>query len=58
MVTTNMSREQELSEFGKVYSLLAARNVRVNTKGHDKRMKEVRDRNFELKERGWRRPIC
>ncbi len=58
LVTTNMKREEELDQFGKVYSLLAAKNVRVSTTGHDRRMLEVRRRNFELKQRGERRPIC
>jgi DNA replication protein DnaC len=58
LITTNMEREDELKEFFKVYSLLAARNERVNTLGHDRRMKEIRNRTFELRERGERRAIC
>lgn len=58
MVTTNMKPGEELDQFGKVYSLLAAKNLRVNTQGHDRRMREVRNRNFELAKRGERRPIC
>lgn len=58
LITTNMQREQELSEFFKVYSLLSARNIRVTTAGHDRRMREIRRRTFELTKRGERRPIC
>ena len=58
LVTTNMKREEELDQFGKVYSLLAAKNIRVETHGHDRRMQEVRNRTFELNNRGERRPIC
>ena len=58
LVTTNMNREDELDQFGKVYSLLAAKNTRVETHGHDRRMAEVRRRNFELNQRGERRPVC
>lgn len=58
LVTTNMNREAELDQFGKVYSLLSAKNTRVETHGHDRRMREVRNRNFELNQRGERRPIC
>lgn len=58
LVTTNMEREEELDQFGKVYSLLAAKNTRVQTHGHDRRMREVRVRNFDLAARGERRPIC
>lgn len=58
LVTTNMTSEMEKSEFAKVYSLLAAKNTRVQTNGHDRRMLEVRQRNHELKERGERRPVC
>lgn len=58
LITTNMKPEQELDQFGRVYSLLAAKNTRVRTNGHDRRMREVRVRNFELAARGERRPIC
>jgi DNA replication protein DnaC len=58
LVSTNMSGELERSEFGKVYSLLAAKNDRVETKGHDRRMAEVRFTNMTLARRGERRPIC
>lgn len=58
LITTNMSQEKELSEFFKVYSLLSARNKRVTTIGHDRRMKEIRNRTFELAQRGERRAIC
>lgn len=58
LVTTNMKPEEELDQFGKVYSLLAAKNERVQTHGHDRRMREVRNRNHELAKRGERRPIC
>jgi DNA replication protein DnaC len=58
LITTNMSSDFEKSEFAKVYSLLAAKNTRVETHGHDRRMLEVRQRNHELKERGERRPVC
>lgn len=58
LVTTNMSADFEQSEFAKVYSLLAAKNTRIETKGHDRRMAEVRQRNHELALRGERRPVC
>lgn len=58
LVTTNMSSDFEKSEFAKVYSLLAAKNTRVETHGHDRRMQEVRNRNHELAKRGERRPVC
>lgn len=58
LVTTNMKREDELDQFGKVYSLLSAKNTRVQTHGHDRRMREVRNRNFDLAQRGERRAIC
>lgn len=57
LITSNMERKEELNEFGKVYSLLAARNTRVSTHGHDRRMQEVRQRVHELMQRGERRPI-
>ena len=58
LVTTNMDADYEKSEFAKVYSLLAAKNTRVETKGHDRRMNEVRQRNHELAKRNERRPVC
>ena len=58
LVTTNMTSDMEKSEFARVYSLLGAKNIRVETHGHDRRMLEVRQRNYELKERGERRPVC
>jgi DNA replication protein DnaC len=58
LVSTNMTRDQEKDEFSKAYSLLAAKNTRVETHGHDRRMAEVRQRNHELALRGERRPIC
>ncbi len=58
LVTTNMTREQEEEEFFKVYSLLSARNKRIETKGQDLRNNEIRRRIFELASKGERRPIC
>lgn len=58
LVTTNMNSDFEKSEFAKVYSLLSAKNTRIETNGHDRRMYEVRTRNHELKQRGERRPVC
>jgi DNA replication protein DnaC len=58
LVTTNMSAEEEQDEFFKVYSLLSARNVRITTTGEDLRKGSIRERIFELKQRGERRPIC
>jgi DNA replication protein DnaC len=58
LVTTNMDADFEKSEFAKVYSLLSAKNERIITKGHDRRMHEVRTRNFELAQRDERRPVC
>jgi DNA replication protein DnaC len=58
LVTTNMTKDVEAQEFGKVYSLLSARNTRVDTHGHDRRMREVRQRIHELKKKGERRPVC
>lgn len=53
-----MNREDEQAEFFKVYSLLSARNVRIETKGTDLRNNEIRRRIFELARGGERRPIC
>lgn len=58
LITTNMQKQDELSEFFKVYSLLSARNERVVTEGHDRRMREIRTEIFELRKRGERRAIC
>jgi DNA replication protein DnaC len=58
LVTTNMLPSEELDQFGKAYSLLAGKNTRIVMNGHDRRMKEVRERNFLLRDRGERRPIC
>jgi DNA replication protein DnaC len=58
LITTNMNKSAELGEFFKVYSLLSARNERVETKGHDRRMREIRQRTFDLRNNGERRPIC
>lgn len=58
LVTTNMEPEEEYGEFGKVYSLLSARNLRVKTKGEDLRMEAIRQRNYELKKLNERRPVC
>jgi DNA replication protein DnaC len=58
LVTTNMEADAELNQFGKVYSLLSAKNLRIETQGHDRRMMEVRRTNHELAKRGERRPIC
>jgi DNA replication protein DnaC len=58
LVTTNMSKEEEQDEFFKVYSLLSARNERVQTRGTDLRNNEIRRRIMELKSEGERRPIC
>jgi DNA replication protein DnaC len=58
LITTNMTKDNELKEFFKVYSLLSARNLRVETTGHDRRAREIRHRNYELAGRGERRPIC
>jgi len=58
LVTTNMDAEEELDQFGKTYSLLSAKNTRIITTGYDRRMREVRNRNFELSKRKERRPIC
>lgn len=58
LVTTNMEANEELTQFGKVYSLLAAKNLRVETHGHDRRMMEVRRTNHLLSKLGERRPIC
>lgn len=58
MITTNMQKQEELSEFFKVYSLLSARNERVETVGHDRRMREIRQRTLTLRNQGERRPVC
>lgn len=58
LVTTNMTSDLEKSEFAKVYSLLAAKNTRIETHGHDRRMLEVRQRNHQLAVNGERRPVC
>jgi DNA replication protein DnaC len=58
LVTTNMTKEEEGAEFNKVYSLLSARNERITTTGEDMRGGTIRERIFELKTRGERRPVC
>lgn len=58
LVTTNMTSEEEKKEFTKVFSLLSARNEVIETKGHDKRMREIRQKNYELRNNGERRPVC
>lgn len=58
LVTTNMTSQDEQNEFTKVFSLLSARNERVTTHGHDRRMAEVRRRTYELRERHERRAVC
>ena len=58
LVTTNMTSDLEKSGFAKVYSLLAAKNTRIETHGHDRRMQEVRQRNHQLAQQGERRPVC
>lgn len=58
LITTNMKADEELVQFGKAYSLLAAKNLRVETHGHDRRMMEVRRTNHLLSKLGERRPIC
>jgi DNA replication protein DnaC len=58
LITTNMSKNQERAEFSKVYSLLSARNVRVDFTGHDRRQGEIRQTVFGLRNAGERRPIC
>lgn len=56
--TTNMSRQLEEKEFNKAFSLLSGKNLRVETVGHDVRMKELRKMRFAERDRGDRRPIC
>ncbi len=58
LITTNMTSYEEEKEFGKVYSLLSAKNERVGFVGSDKRRKEIRQRTIERSERGDKMPIC
>ncbi len=58
LVTTNMTAEQEASEFFKVYSLLSARNIRIKTSGADLRSTDIREGIFKLVHQKERRPIC
>lgn len=58
LVTTNMTADEEYVEFNKVYSLLSARNKRIEFKGKDRRQDEIRQRNYELAALDERRPIC
>lgn len=57
-ITTNMDSEQEKDEFPKIFSLLSARNLKVDTKGRDFRMLDVRKDTQALADMGERRPIC
>ena len=56
--TTNMTRTLEEQEFYKAFSLLSGKNIRVETVGHDVRMRELRDMRFAERKRGDRRPVC
>lgn len=58
LVTTNMEEEQEAKEFARAYSLLSARNERVELQGHDQRRQEIMRMVSERKKRGERLPIC
>lgn len=58
LITTNLNQNQEKAEYGKVYSLLSARNLRVQFAGHDRRSSEIRQGIFSLVKDGERRPIC
>lgn len=58
LVTTNLSPGREQSDFAKGYSLLSARNVRIELKGEDLRKSDVRQNVYKLKDAHDRRPIC
>lgn len=58
LITTNMNKNVERAEFSKVYSLLSARNIRIEYQGHDRRQGEIRQTVFGLRNAGERRPIC
>lgn len=58
LVTTNMQPGAERAAFSKVYSLLSARNERIEFKGHDRRNVEIRQTTYGLRNDGERRPIC
>jgi DNA replication protein DnaC len=58
LVTTNMTKIEEMAEFSKAYSLLSIRNLRVEFGGHDRRNKDVRPIVHGHARAGERRPIC
>lgn len=58
LITTNMSKNTERAEFSKVYSLLSARNIRIDFTGYDRRQSDVRQNIFTLRNASERRPIC
>ena len=58
LITTNMTPKEEQAEFGAAYSLLSARNYRLEFTGRDVRPTAIRDRDRRAKDLGERRPIC
>jgi DNA replication protein DnaC len=58
IITTNLNAKEEEATFTKTYSLLSALNNRISYKGEDVRGKIVRERDYGMKERNERRPVC
>lgn len=58
LLTTNMKPADISREYPRIDSLLGLKNDWLFLTGKDVRMKEIRDRTRELRDRGERRPIC
>lgn len=58
LITTNLTKNDEEDIFYKSYSLLSARNQRVQFEGEDIRGTAIRRRERNMKKQGERRPIC
>lgn len=57
IMTTNLTKAQLEEHYPRTYSLLAAKQIRVEMDGKDMRKGEINTRNLELIENGERRPI-
>lgn len=57
IITTNISRSDEMSSYPRVFSLLSSSQIRHEIKGDDQRLDFVRKRNRKLATDGERRPI-
>ena len=58
LITTNMTPKEEKEVFEKAYSLLSSLNIRIEPQGKDVRGNIVREREFILKQKKERRPVC